>query len=466
MGPLNNLGNAYVSLGAFETARNCFAAVLEHEPGHAPTHNNLAGVLRELERPDEAAAAYEKAIGLDPDMAEAHLGLADLLSKAGELQRAEALARRTLELAPGAEAWFRLGFIRQQTGDGKEAGACYERALEYDPAHTVALNNLGTLAKDSKAYEQAIGFFQRALEADPAYWEAWTNLANAYEKTGDLDKAEEAARKGIACQENSRSVLRLAYVLQQQGRIEEAKRQYARVLELDPGDELGVTLYLAGLGLREVPDKAPSAHVRQLFDLYAGSFDEHLLEKLEYKGPEVVLTALRPWFEQRGVSGGDLDILDLGCGTGLCGIALRPFAKRLDGVDLSPKMIANARERNVYDHLEVNELTSYLQRRGQDYDVVAAGDVFVYIGELEPVFAAVRGQLRPGGAFVFTVEEQQSPDAVYALGEANRYAHSQAYVRALAGKTGFDIRSLEQRSTRQEALKPVPCLAVVFTATE
>ncbi len=471
LGTLNNLGNACVSLGSFENARKCFEGVLEREPGHAPTRNNLAGVLRELDQWDEAVAQYEKAIELDPKLAAAHLGLADLFSKRGELRQAETLARRALELSPGPDAWFRIGYIRQQLGDGEEAGACYERALEYDPSHTVALNNLGTLAKDSKAYENSIGFFQQAIALDPAYWEAWTNLANAYEKTGDLVKAEEAARKGVECEENGRSVLRLAYVLQQAGRIEEAKQQYARVLELEPADKLGVTLYLAGLGMREVPDKAPSAHVRQLFDNYAGSFDAHLLEKLEYKGPEVVLTALQPWLENCPETAGSqhasgLDILDLGCGTGLCGIALRPFARRLDGVDLSPKMIANARERDVYDHLEVNELTDYLEGCGREYDIAAAGDVFVYIGELEPVFRAVHKRLRTDGAFVFTVEEQEGPGDGFVLGEANRYAHTQDYIRGLAARTGYDVRSLEQRSTRQESLKPVPCLVAVLTPGE
>ncbi len=461
---LNNLGNACVSLVSFESARKCFEAVLERDPDHASTRNNLAGVLREMGEIDAAVAEYEKAVELDPELAAAHLGLADMLSKEGKFRRAEREARRALELDPDADAWFRLGYIRQQLGDEKDANACYEKALECDPKHKVALNNLGTMAKDSSSYAESIKFFRQAIAADPAYWEAWTNLANAYEKTGDLDKAVEAARKGVQLEENGRSVLRLAYVLQQAGQIEEAKQQYARVLELDPSDELGVTLYLAGLGLREVPDKAPSAHVRQLFDMYAGSFDEHLVEKLEYKGPEVVLSALHPWLgEHRETqAGAELDILDLGCGTGLCGIALRPFARRMDGVDLSPKMIANARERNVYDHLEVADLTEYLDGCGRQYDVAAAGDVFVYIGELQPVFTAIRDHLRPGGAFVFTVEELQEGEG-FVLGEANRYSHSQAYIRGLADRTGFELVSLEQRSTRQEAQKPVPCLVAVLT---
>ena len=192
-----------------------------------------------------------------------------------------------------------------------------------------------------------------------------------------------------------------------------------------------------------------------------------MLEKLEYKGPEVVLTALQPWIEEHLAAAGQdasgVDILDLGCGTGLCGIALRPFARRLDGVDLSPKMIANARERDVYDHLEVNELTDYLDCCGQAYDIAAAGDVFVYIGELEPVFKAVRQRLRPGGAFVFTVEEQEGQGDGFVLCDSNRYAHTEGYIRGLAARTGYTIRSLEQRSTRQEALQPVPCLVAVLT---
>ena len=90
---------------------------------------------------------------------------------------------------------------------------------------------------------------------------------------------------------------------------------------------------------------------------------------------------------------------DLGCGTGLMGPLLRPHVSgRLEGVDLSQGMVDKARAKGCYDHLAVEELVAYLDgSAGQEgvqcggsggYDLLVAADVFVYIGDLGPVFAS------------------------------------------------------------------------------
>jgi predicted TPR repeat methyltransferase len=136
-----------------------------------------------------------------------------------------------------------------------------------------------------------------------------------------------------------------------------------------------------------------------------------------------------------------IDVLDLGCGTGLCGPLLRPVARRLTGVDLSPGMLDKARERGLYTELECVELTEYLSRRHAEFDLIVAADVFVYVGDLAPVFSAVRRTLRDGGRFAFSVEAAEVRE--FELSSTRRYRHSRAYVERLAAESGFVIDEIE-----------------------
>ena len=87
------------------------------------------------------------------------------------------------------------------------------------------------------------------------------------------------------------------------------------------------------------------------------SFDSKLA-KLSYRAPALVAAML----EDSGVEASkSLDVLDAGCGTGLCGPLMAPYARRLVGVDLSAGMLAQAKEKNVYDELFKVELTAYLR---------------------------------------------------------------------------------------------------------
>ncbi len=192
-----------------------------------------------------------------------------------------------------------------------------------------------------------------------------------------------------------------------------------------------------------------------LFDEYAERFDQDLTESLNYRGPELVLDAIA-----RTGGGQGLAVLDLGCGTGLCAPGLRPLAARLDGVDLSPRMVEKAAERGLYDRLEVGELAMVLAARPGGYDLLAAADVFVYLGDLEPVLAAAHDALTPGGRLVFTTERVAGEG--YDLGPHARYGHSRSYLVARAAAAGFVLELLEETATRWESGLPVPSWLAVM----
>jgi predicted TPR repeat methyltransferase len=456
---LNNHANVLSELGRHEEALPLYEKITREWPEDAVARSNLGAALLEMGRNQEAVEAFRAAVDLAPDLARSHLGLAKALHRLDDLEEAEVHARRALELTPCEDSWFRLGFVLQGLGNEDEARRCYKEAMVCNPRSAMARNNLGVLELNAGFLDYAKEWFRRALDLDPLHADAWSNTANILEKEGHLEQAEAAARQAVDLGGGLRAMVRLAYILQRQQRVEEAAATYARCLELDPEDSMGVVLHLASLGWSATPKRAPDAHVRRLFDNYSGYFDEHLVRKLEYRGPEILLEGLSGWLHAR-ISPQGLDILDLGCGTGLCGVVLRRFARRLHGVDLSGRMLAKAARRQVYDILRQEELIAFMEACAERYDLIVAGDVFVYVGDLEPVFTAAARLLRPSGGFAFTVERHAGEG--FRLGDSGRYFHSRDYLVDLAGDYGFSVLRMEEVSTRREAKKPTEGLMVVL----
>ena len=240
-----------------------------------------------------------------------------------------------------------------------------------------------------------------------------------------------------------------------------AVEAFSRAAALDPDGALGAELRLAALGAIEAPASPAPAHVRALFDQYAARFDSHLVETLAYRGPELLRAAIERACATRGRACRFERALDLGCGTGLMGKALFPRVDRLVGVDLSPVMIEAARATGRYNRLHAGELGAFLAReRDASAGLVLAADVFVYIGDLDGIFARCARVLEPGGLFAFSA--QRGAGAPWSLGADLRYAHSADYIRALAARHGFDATSIEEASTRKDAGADVPGLVCVL----
>jgi predicted TPR repeat methyltransferase len=247
---------------------------------------------------------------------------------------------------------------------------------------------------------------------------------------------------------------RLGEMQEAAGQMEAAAEAWRMSLKLEPTDRPGAALKLQLIGAAPAADSPPSAFVEMLFDQYADKFDHALVETLHYRVPELLTAAIAATGRNAFAHA-----IDLGCGTGLMGVKLRPVAKRLDGYDISAEMLRKARDKGVYDSLDKADLQE-LEFAGAAADLVTAADVFMYLGALDRVFSSVMKMLAPDGIFAFSVE-RLAGEAVFELQESRRYAHSEAYVHGLIAAAGLKLFSLEHAVIRQDRREPVEGLIVV-----
>lgn len=241
------------------------------------------------------------------------------------------------------------------------------------------------------------------------------------------------------------------------GEREAAARLLRRVLHLDPDGLFGAPLKLAVLGRAPTPDHPPQAYVRGLFDHYADRFEKVLVEDLHYRAPWQIADAIA----QLRPSARFARAFDLGCGTGLMAEAMAGRIGHFTGCDLSAEMVARAQAERRYQALMVGDIVFCLGRDEAPLDLVTAADVFVYVGALAEVFAAVAGRLAPGGLFAFSLEQGNGEDLT--LRDSLRYAHGRGYLRRLAAECGFTVTAVEQVVLRFDRDRPVAGLIVVLT---
>ncbi|MBJ6726843.1 tetratricopeptide repeat protein [Geomesophilobacter sediminis] len=412
---------------------------------------DLARLLQDHEAGVEAEKLYRRVLDAAPDHLDALHFCALLCHRQGRLDEAERLIRRILELDPNnADAHNNLGNVMQTVEKSEEAERRYRRAIELDPNHPSAFSNLGVVLAAAGRHEEAVASYRRAVEIDPNSAEVRCNLGNALRRTMVLDEAVAAYQDAIRVNpghDDAWNGLALSFRLAK--RHDLAARVFEDWLRFRPGDPSIQYLMDACCGER-TPERAPDAYIRTVFDGFAEGFDSHL-KTLSYRASELIcdeLASALPKPRRR------LDVLDAGCGTGLCGPRLAPYARILTGVDLSPQMLTKAEERKVYDALVQAEISEFMGRHRGSYDVVLCCDTLCYFGELTQLFGLVHAALRPAGVFAFTVEASDEADGVK-LTPTGRYVHGRAYVYDALATAGLSVRSYACESLRTEGGNPV-----------
>jgi predicted TPR repeat methyltransferase len=373
--------------------------------------------------------------------------------QAGALAQAEAGYRQVLlERPEDPDALHFLGMLLLQRGAVPQALQLIRQSLEIAPTNPHAWNNLGNLLIIAERPAEAKQAYRRAVELAPTMSEAHYNLAVSLRDEGEAGPAVMELQAAISCSPNFfRAYETLAMLCYRLGDLSGAAETYRVWSHRDPGNAKARHMAAATSGVR-VPPRASADYVRMVFDHVARGFDRNL-KQLGYRAPEIVATKLA---EHAAALATPLDVLDAGCGTGLCGPLIRRHCQRLVGIDLSQNMLAIARERGSYDECVTAELCEFLRSQPASFTAIISADTLVYFGALEEACAAACQALRPDGVFIATFEALlvQHP-AGYRLEEHGRYTHRAEYLRAALEGAGLEVVELTQDTLRQERLQDV-----------
>ncbi|MGL4494514.1 MAG: tetratricopeptide repeat protein [Beijerinckiaceae bacterium] len=400
---------------------------------------------------DWAEAIFRSVLKVLPDHSEATHFLGVILHKKGHRDEALHTIEKSLALEKdNAGFWNNYGLALRAGGRLDDAVDAFKRSVELDPRHADAFNNLGLLQRQRHNVDLADACFSKAIEINPVFVEAYNNLAALRMRQNRLPEAVQLSFKAVTLQpQNFESKRLLGYAYAEIGEFEKAREVYKEWLENEPDNPIAQHHYNALSG--DAPERASDDYVRQVFDGFADSFDEKLAS-LEYRAPEIVIEAVKTVL---GDPKGGLQIADLGCGTGLCGPGLRPYAAYLAGVDLSKAMVDKARVRNCYDALVVEELMAYCHDHPHHFDVITCADTLCYFGDLAKPFGAMAGAMKPGGIAVFTVEAADDEPNGYVLHHHGRYSHTRSYVRDSLALNQLSIDSALDVVLRYESGHPV-----------
>ena len=401
----------------------------------------------------DAQEIYRRVLALAPDHPDALHFMGVLAHDQGRDEEALRLLARSVELVPDHAGFCsNYGNLLLDNERFEDAERQYRQALALDPDRPDALHNYAVLCKALRRYPEAERRLLRAIELAPEFSEARNTLAGLYFRQGRIEEAVTQACEALVREPSNaftREMLGNAHC--RLGQPERAAQIYREWLAEEP-DNPKALHHLAACTGEGVPARASDAYVQCIFDHFSKSFDSRLA-LLEYRAPTLVGEAVAACV---GEPAADLDVLDAGCGTGLCAALLKPFARTLTGVDLSQGMLGKARGRRVYDALHQAELCAYMRQHPGGYDLIVSADTLVYFGALDEAMAAAAAALRPGGWLCFTVEALGAGEAAdYRLQHHGRYAHSRAYLEALWGSADLAGLRSEPVVLRLDAGEPV-----------
>jgi len=377
----------------------------------------------------EGLAMMELAVHLQPDYYDALNNLGNVMVKENRLDEARGLFLKCISLNPDAIGpMVNLGAVMKKKGDIAGAINMVKQAMIIEPNYPLAHASLIDLYTINKDYDEALSVLDKTLDQGTK---------------ADDEKTESFyhSRGG------------LLYLV---GRKEEARALYNEFVERYPQNSVARHMSVAMSG-EGAPEKPEEEYVRDIFDRFADNFDQ-VLANLDYRAPELVGLKVK---ERYDTSESSLSILDAGCGTGLCGEYLRPYANSLVGIDLSGGMLQKAELTEQFDELIEVEIEEFLAKHPQEYHLIVSADTLCYFGSLKSVFDRMINSLDSGGSTIFTVETtvDELPDG-FRLQDNGRYQHDRGYVELLLKESGFVDTEIDEVVLRSERGQPVNGLLI------
>jgi predicted TPR repeat methyltransferase len=202
--------------------------------------------------------------------------------------------------------------------------------------------------------------------------------------------------------------------------------------------ELKIEYLLVALRDEAPPERAPDRTIPCIYRDFADHYDTLMRDDLNDDGPQRIMNVVKPVI---GELHGTMNLLTLGCGSGFSGMAFKPCAAHLIGLDL-------ARERNVYDELQVAEITEWLEQSKDGFDLIISCDCLISCGELHRIVAAMGARLKPGGHLGMSME--RGDRYPFRLTDTGRYAHHEDHLRDTAAAAGLKVAGLNEVFLRKE----------------
>lgn len=403
-----------------EGARQLCQRVLDAAPEHPDALHLMGMVHHQMGQGEQAVDWVQQAIAREGQFAGYHNNLGNIHVSMGQIEPARRAYEQAVALAPHeADLHNNLGALYKALRQFDQAQASYERAMELNPQHVNAHNNMGLLYAEQGNRPGAITYYIKALELLPGDSSARRLLGTTY------------------------------YAM---GRIADAAEVFRQWMEQEPGHPTARHMYAACTG-QDVPERAADDYVEATFDHFAASFESVLNERLHYQAPQLCADMLARYLPSPQHQ---LVMLDAGCGTGLCGPLMAPWAKSLAGVDLSRGMLDRAQTKGVYQDLYKAELTDFLKLSPRQWDVVLSADTLCYFGDLAEVIDGSAQSLKTGGTLVFTVEALDgSLNRAHQIQPHGRYAHSSDHVIEALSRADLFLLGLDTVTLREEGGLPV-----------
>ena len=449
--------------GQIQEADRLYTAILQAQPKHPDANHNMGVLAVGVGKVQEALPFFKTALEANPSTVQFWLSYIDTLIKLNKLAEAKAVLDQAKSKGAKGDGFDKLEQSLNQTskvqdppqdqlqslinlhsqGQLQQALKQAEILVQQFPKSPVLFNIQGALLKGLGQLDQSIDAYNKALAIKPDYADAYNNMGNALKEQGKLEETIEAYKKALVVKPNyAEAYYNMGNALKQQGKLEEAIEAYNKALAIKP-DYAEVRHMISSL-TGEKTTSPPRQYIENLFDGYSKKFEESLVGNLEYKIPKLLTDIIA---KEHG--GGSLgSVLDLGCGTGLTGLEIKDFCSKLEGVDLSKKMLGLANAKNVYDKLVHTDILDYLANTDLCFDYFIATDVFIYVGDLKELFRLIKSRNKQKGKLAFSAEKNTTES--FLLETSGRYSHSKSYIEGLCKEFDYSLSYYSEVDLRKE----------------